>query len=117
MSTILSQRAAADAEVQENQAARLQRLEHEQQMAVERAEAEAAAVKAKLDRLAARRARGSIVLEAHDVLAGGRRVESSVSQRMQALGLALADSAGITHGDVDAATLAPLLVHRSANLC
>jgi hypothetical protein len=116
MSTILSQRAAADAEVQENDAARLQRLEREQELAVERAQAAAAAVKAKQDRLAARRARGSIILEAHDVLTGGRRVEASVSQRMQALGLALADQAGITHGDVDAASLVDVLMARWASL-
>jgi hypothetical protein len=116
MSLILSQRAAADAQVQEDDAARLQRLEREQELALERAQAEAAAVKAKRDRLAARRARGSIILEAHDVLTGGRRVEASVSQRMQALGLALADEAGITHGDVDAASLVDVLMQRWASL-
>ena len=118
MSTLLSQRAAADAQVQENDAARLQRLEREQELAVERAQAEAAAAKAKRDRLAARRARGSIILEAHDVLTGGggRRVEASVSQRMQALGLALADQAGFTHGDVDAASLVDVLMARWESL-
>jgi hypothetical protein len=118
MSLILSQRAAADAQAQENDAARLKRLEREQELAVERAQAEAAAAKAKRDRLAARRARGSIILEANDVLTGGggRRVEASVSQRMQALGLALADQAGFTHGDVDATSLVDVLMARWESL-
>jgi hypothetical protein len=87
-------------------------MELEQRRAQEKAAADAAALQAKKDRAAARRARGSIILEGHDLMGGGRRVEHSVSQRMQALGLALADEAGFTHGDVDAASLIDVLMRR-----
>ncbi len=109
MSTMLSQRAAADFDVQRDQVALLEQQQLEQQMAMQQMAAEAAALKAKHDRAAARRARGSLILEAHDLLGGNRRVEASVAQRMQALGLMLADEAGIMHGEVDAGSLVDLM--------
>ena len=108
MSTMLSQRAAADFDVQRDQVALLEQQQLEQQMAMQQMAAEAAALKAKHDRAAARRARGSLILEAHDLLGGNRRVEASVAQRMQALGLLLADQAGM-HGEVDAGSLVDLM--------
>jgi hypothetical protein len=112
MSIMLSQRADADIAAQRDQAAHLRHLEEEEERAVEAVAAAAAAAKAKKDKAAARRARGSIILEAHDELGGGRRVEMSISQRMQALGLQLADRAGIAHGEVDANTLVQHMVQR-----
>ncbi len=109
MSTMLSQRADADNAAQRDEAALLRHMEEEEERAVRTAAAAAAAVQAKKDRAAARRARGSMVLEAHDVLGGGRRVEDSISQRMQALGLRLADRAGFAHGEVDAGILAHMV--------
>jgi hypothetical protein len=114
MSTMLSQRLAADDDAQREQAAQLRQAELEEQMTRDKAAAAAAALKAKKDRVAARRARGSIVLETHDLMGGGRRVEASVAQRLQALGLALADEAGFTHGDVEAGSLARFLMQRCA---
>ena len=109
MASLISNRAAADAEVERDEVAHLKRLEIERQITLERDKAEAARLQEKKDRAAARRARGSIILEAHDLLVGGRRVETSISERMKALGLALADKAGITHGEVDAASLVEVL--------
>ena len=115
MSTMLSRRLAADDDAQREQAAQLRQAELEEQMTRDKAAAAAAAaLKAKKDRVAARRARGSIVLETHDLMGGGRRVEASVAQRLQALGLALADEAGFTHGDVEAGSLARFLMQRCA---
>ena len=108
MSTMLSQRAAADFDVQRDQVALLEQQQLEHQMAMQQMAAEAAALKAKHDRAAARRARGSLILEAHDLFGGNRRVEASVAQRMQALGLLLADQAGM-HGEVDAGSLVDLM--------
>jgi hypothetical protein len=109
MSTMLSERAAADDMAQRDQAAYLRQMEEQQLLEMQSAAAHAAALQAKKDKAAARRARGSIILEAHDLLGGGRRVEASISQRMRALGLSLADEAGITHGEVDAGSLVDLL--------
>jgi hypothetical protein len=68
-------------------------------MAMQQMAAEAAALKVKHDRAAARRARGSLILEAHDLLGGLRQQECS---RL------LADQAGM-HGEVDAGSLVDIL--------